>query len=130
MIPGTVSICRVSDGTIRIAIKDGLSRATFVEAIMTPEAFGNAVTGLAEQDAELEVRGLQYVGKRKITEKRQINCPLSAWSERTKLSLWLFNHAQEDGWILNTSLGAQDSVRRTAHDCVLHYSVYKYVEEP
>jgi hypothetical protein len=131
MIPGTVSIHRRSDDTVCVEIRDELSRTKFVEATMTMEAFAYAVTGLAERPAELEVRGLENVGKRKIGEKRQIACPLRSWSTRLKLEQWLAKHAQEDGWILNTSLGSQDSVQDSMGDgCVLNYSVYKYVEEP
>jgi len=129
MIPGTVSIGRVSDGLIRIEIRDELSRARFVEASMSPEAFANAVTGLAAQDAELEVRGLEYVGKRKVTEQRQIVCPLE-WRARHEYEQWLIENAPVDGWILDTYLGAQDSVKSSDDGgCILRYSVYKYVEE-
>jgi len=131
MIPGTVSIGRWSDGTIRIEIRDELSRVKFVSATMSPEAFAHAVTGLAEQDAELEVHGLEYVGKRKVTEKRQIACPLE-WRSKDEYTQWLIQNAQEDGWILNTHLGSQDSVtsNEDGKGCVLRYNVYKYVEEP
>jgi len=129
MIPGTISISRWNEGTIHVEVRDVLSRAKFVEATMSPKAFANAVTGLAEQVAELEVRGLEYVGKRKVTEKRQIVCPLE-WQSKDEYTQWLIQNAQEDGWILNTYLGSQDSVQYGAvtAGCVLNYSVFKYVE--
>lgn len=126
---GSVSIRRCSDGTIRLRIEDELSRIAFVEAVMLPEDFASAVTGLAFQEAEIHVHGLEYVGKQEVREDRTINCPLSYYTERESLEAWLENNGKEPGWIVDSSLCSIDSITDRRDDgCTLHYSVVKYVE--
>lgn len=121
-----VSISHSSDGFIRIRIRDESSRIEFAEIALTPEHFGNAVTGLSEQDGELEVRGLEWVGKTVVTENREIECPLSSYN-RGELEEWLRENGQEEGWLLGTYLGSQSSVGWKGDKTILRYSVTKYV---
>jgi hypothetical protein len=122
-----VTITRSSSDVIRIVIRDETSFTTFVELEMKPEEFAMAVTGLSYRPAEMKVRGLEHVGKTRINEKRQIVCPLKTYDKEI-LVAWLEDHAQEDGWILNTYLGSQNSISRNKDgETVLNYSVTKYV---
>ena len=121
-----VTISRCSDDTIRIRFEDIASSIEFAEVTMTPEAFGSAITGLSSQDAELEVRGLQFVGKQRINELRQIECPLKTY-DRKEMENWLRDNAQEDGWMVNTYLGSQSSIKHKDGKTILNYSVTKYV---
>lgn len=120
-----VSINRSSDDKVRISFRDEASGIEFAEVAMTIEAFGNAITGLSAQSAALEVRGLQWVGKQRVTEERTIECPLDTYN-RDELSAWLRDNAQEDGWLVNTYLGSQGSISRQGSKTVLRYSVTKY----
>ena len=121
-----VTISRSSDDLIRIRFRDEASGIEFAEVAMTPENFGYAITNLAEQVGDLEVRGLAYVGKKCVTEPRQIECPLNTYS-REKLQVWLKSNAQEDGWVLDSYLGSQSSVDRKSGKIVLNYRVTKYI---
>jgi len=121
-----VTISRCSDDTIRISFEDVASGIKFAEVSMTPEAFGNAVTGFSNQDANLEVRGLAFVGKQRITESRQIECPVDSY-DRKVLESWLRENAQEDGWLVSTYLGSQSSIKRKDGRTILNYTVTKYV---
>lgn len=123
-----VTVSRSSDDLIRIRFRDEASGIQFAEARMTLEEFALAVTGLAEREAELEVTGLQYVGKRRVTEQRSIVCPLDAYN-KDKLEEWLKENAQEEGWLLNSYLGSQGSVSTRDGVTILRYSVTKYVDE-
>ena len=123
-----VTISRCSDDTVRIRFRDVASNIEFAEAIMTPEAFGYAITGLSEMEADLRVSGLQNVGKKRIVEQRQIDCPLKTF-RKEELRAWLRENAQEEGWILNDYLGSQNSVSYPDGKTLLRYSVTKYVEE-
>jgi DNA helicase TIP49 (TBP-interacting protein) len=122
-----VSISRGSDDKVRIRIRDVESSIEFAEVALTMESYGYVITGLSEQEAELEVRGLQWVGKRNVTEQRIIECPLNSYN-RDELRAWLRENAQENGWMLSDYLGSQDSVTRKGDKTILRYSVTKYVD--
>jgi len=122
-----VTISRASDDMVRIRIRDEVSGIDFAEVSLTVEAYGYAVAGLSEQPGELEVRGLQWVGKKRITEQRQILCPLDTYN-RDALEAWLRDNGKEDGWLVSTYLGSQKSVSRAAGGVLLNYSVTKYVD--
>lgn len=122
-----VSINRRSDKKICIYIEDNASGIKFVEAIMNPEEFANAVTGLAYQEATGNVKGLEYVGKKRIREDRSVECPLDTY-DKEKLQAWLKENCQEDDWLLDTYLGSQSSVSWKNGKTILNYAVIKYVE--
>jgi hypothetical protein len=121
-----VTISRGSDGMVRIRFRDDTSGIEFAEVAMTPENFGYAITNLAEREGELEIRGLEWVGKQRVTERRQIECPLNSY-DREKLSEWLNTYAQEEGWLLDSYLGSQSSVNWKGGKTILNYSVTKYI---
>lgn len=126
-----VTISRVSYHDcekVVISIDDVSSGIQFAELELSAEAFGLAITGLSYREADLTVRGLQYIGKRRVTEKRTIECPLTTY-DRTKLESWLRENAQEEGWIVNNYLGSQTSVSYKEGKTFLNYSVTKYVDE-
>ena len=123
----SVSISRSSDNNVRIRIRDEASRVEFAVITLTVEAFGYAVTGLSEQLGDLEVRGLEFIGRKKVIEKRQIVCPIGTY-KKEELSAWLRENAKEDGWIINDYLWSQDSVSRGSGGTLLRYNVIKYVD--
>ena len=74
------------------------------------------------------MRGLEHVGKKKVTEPRTAIAPKSIPSHsRDELRAWLQENRQEDGWIIDSYLGSQNSVTRDQGETVLRYSVFKYV---
>lgn len=123
-----VTISRGSDEVVRIRITDEVSRVEFAVLSMTVEQYGYAITGLSGQLVDLKVRGLEYVGKRRITEPRKIVCPLDTFS-KAELSQWLRENAQEDGWLLSDYLGSQNSIVRRNGATELNYTVTKYIDE-
>lgn len=123
-----VTISRNSNDEVYIFIKDVASGSVFAEVCMSVENYGYLVTGLAAQEGELRVRDLEFVGKKKIIEQRQKVCPLDTYS-RPILEEWLKNNAKEEGWTVNTYLGGQKSICEYNGSKLLHYSVYKYVDE-
>lgn len=123
-----VTISRASDDRVRIRITDEASRIEFAVLSMTVEQYGYAITGLSGQMAELEVRGLEHVGKKRITQPRRATCPLETY-DKDALSKWLLDNCQEEGWIISTYLGAQNSIDRRGGITVLNYTVTKYVDE-
>lgn len=120
-----VGISRTSRDEIHIRVQDKTSRAQFVDVCMTPADFTMAITGLYGVEATAEVRGLDVVGKKKITENRSIECPLTSYDKKA-LGAWLEEHGKEDGWEVNTYLGSQTSVTHLNGKTILNYSVTRY----
>ena len=113
--------------SICIRLQDEDSHITFFEGDMTASDFALAITGLSSLPIDSEVSGLEFIGKKKIQEKRQIICPLT---ESSKIQGWLHENCQEEGWILNPYLGSQRSKKYLGEKGYeLNYSVFKYVEE-
>ena len=107
---------------------DETSRLQFFEGQMTLQEFASAVTGLGYQTIIADIRGLEYIGKEKVTESREA-VYLGRCYDRENLEKWLVENAQEEGWILNASLGSQSSVSYNKDgNTVLCYSVTKYIE--
>lgn len=123
-----VTISRSSDDKVRICFTDAASGIEFAEVAMELEAYAQAITGLAYVEGDLEVRGLEWVGKRRITERREVVCPLKTYDIK-KLSEWLRDNAQEDGWLVSSYLGSQSSIQHTGEGTLLRYSVTKYVAD-
>lgn len=126
-IRASVSISRSSDGLIRIRIRDREAVQEFLEVKMTPECFGEAITGLSDVEASAEARHLERVGKRRIREARCIECPFVSYS-KDELRAWLLENAQEEGWALDPYLGSQHSISREGTKLFLNYAVFKYVD--
>lgn len=124
-----VSITRDSRDAIRISFQDEASNIRFVSVSMTPHDFAMAVTGLSHVEAKATVCGLRNVGLKKISQKRQAECPLTN-SDRKELTQWLLDNCQEDGWTINGYLGSQGSVGHyDGGSRTLNYSVYRYADE-
>jgi 2-keto-4-pentenoate hydratase/2-oxohepta-3-ene-1,7-dioic acid hydratase in catechol pathway len=122
-----VTISRASDDLIRIKFQDCNSRIEFAEVAMSAADFANALTGLAHQEADLKVRGLNNVGKVLVSEKRKITC-LGSNYDRKYLKEWLRDNAKEEGWLVDDYLGSQGSVAYHNGETILNYWVYKYVD--
>ena len=123
-----LSISRPSSGGINIRIKDDLSHIEFVDASISLEEFAEAVTGLSSRNMVVEVRGLEFVGKKNVTEKRSVMCPIDTY-DKNVLKAWLCDNVKEDGWVVNTYLGGQSSVGRNKEgELLLNYSVSKFIE--
>lgn len=126
-----ITISRPSYGTdkkaISICLADRASGIEFFDGEISLEEFSEALTGLSDRSVEAEVRGLEYIGKKRVTESREILCPLKSY-DRKEFEAWLEENAQEEGWILSTHLGSQKSITHNKDDVLLRYSVTKYVE--
>lgn len=131
-IPCAITISKPQGGMrepcITVNIEDQISGIHFVEASFTLSAFMEALTGLGSVKGNAEVFGLEFVGLKRVSEDRTINCPLSVYDGREKLEQWLEQNGQEEGWLVSTYLGSKTSVRHAENGCILRYSVTKYVQ--
>lgn len=127
---GTISISRNSNDLINIRIKDDPSRTEFIDVEMSMEDFAHAITGLSGVAVEGEVRGLDRIGKERVRESRSVLQPKELTHKpREKTVEWLKANCQEEGWILDTHLGSQGSLKSDGiGNTTINYSVYKYVD--
>ena len=121
------SISRTSDDLVNIRVKDKLSAVEFISASMELQDYARLITGQAYIPAKAELRGLEYVGKQVQREVRSVVCPLNTYSTEN-IKKWFIANCQEDGWILDTYLGSQNSISPGYGNCVINYSVYRYIE--
>lgn len=124
----TVTITRASDDTFRIVVRDEASNICFVKLTMQPADFAMAISSLAERPAEMEVCGLQHVGRRLVVEHREILCPIKTY-DKSALQAWLADNAQDDGWVVRTNLKSQGSVEHRPDGTLLRYTAWKYVDD-
>lgn len=123
----TVSISKSSRGYVSIYLKDTKSRTRFVSVEMSQEEFANALFGLADCDASYSVVGLDNLGKDRVNERRSVLYTGEPTHDRDRLSRWIDDNCQEEGWLVSNYLGSQGSVERVNGSVYLHYSVVKYV---
>lgn len=126
-IKGKLSISRNSNDIINIRLDDVNSKTEFVSVDVTPEDFAYALTGLARQDVSITVRDLELVGKRRIVESRQATTTLKSYKIDDYVK-WLEENCQEDGWILDTYLGSQNSIVYKNDSVIINYTVVRYEE--
>lgn len=133
-IKATFSVSRCSDGTISIRIVDENSGIEFVDASISPASFGEAITGLSSRPFSVcEVRGLEYIGKTRVTERRTKEFPGQTY-DRQVLEKMIEGHCQEEGWLVSSYLGSQHSISygKDADGKPItrvRYSVTKYVDQ-
>jgi len=125
---GLITITRNSNDEVNIRLKDSASRTEFVDVSLSLRDYALLLTGLSHVEVAGEVRGLDKVGKTRVTERRSITCPIESHDKKA-LTQWLIDNCQEDGWQLDSYLGSQGSVVYKDGVTVLNYSVTKYVEE-
>jgi len=122
-----ISFARGSDDKIRIYVQDNTSHIQFLEIELDYESFAKALTGLHGVHCKSKTNGLEYIGKKRITELRSVVCPLDTY-DREIFRNWLKDNCQEEGWLLSTYLGSQTSIIYADGKTILNYSVSKYVE--
>lgn len=127
-IKALLTICRDSNDTVRVRAQDQASRVQFVEFHLTLEDFAKLLTNQSHISCEGEVRGLDVVGKTKVTEPRSVTAP-SNMSGRMALSEWLKSTYKEDGWFVDAHLNSQTSITHThGKGDILNFRVYKFVD--
>jgi len=125
---GSITISRRSDDIVEVSLRDNISRTVFAKFQMDLASLGMAITGLGEVQGNLVTNGLENVGKVKVTEQRSVVCP-HKYFKRGVFESWLEENCHEEGWILNTYLGSQNSTRGCDEGTILNYSVTKYVQQ-
>lgn len=129
---GRVSSGSVDDGYIALEITDPISGIQFLTVNIPFARFGSMVVNGPSSHCEAELRGLEYIGMKRVMERRQIiapDVPSDVYPKSRFYSKWLEENAQEEGWLVNTYLGSQGSIQTDYRTGVttLHYGVTKFV---
>lgn len=99
-IRGAITIGRHSDQAIHIDIKDEGSGTNFVEITMSPADFATCLTGLYTTDVDVQVRGLEKVGK--IREYKTESIPRAhfgnVYEAKPELIREVLSGYEVDGW--------------------------------
>ena len=132
IIDGSMTISRVSSGRgdyISLTLRDEESRTTFATVKMDAATLGKVITGLSEQKVEIEVKGLDRVGKVRVVEPRILSVPGRIYSKEP-LEALVEKTCQEEGWIVDSYLGSKSSVTHPDDNTTLiHYKVYRYEDK-
>jgi hypothetical protein len=125
IINGRMGLSRRSDDKICIEVEDEASGVKFLVAEIEPYDFAQLITGLHGVKAQCHVKGLDFVGRKKVREARSVICGIDSYNN-DKLREWLLENCQEEGWIIDSYLGSQNSISRCHEGTRLNYSVYRY----
>lgn len=123
---GNMSITRNNRNEIKVEVMDDSSRNRFVTVSMSAEDLTMMLTGLSMVEVNFEVKGLENVGKKRLSEKRSVQYNGKEYNKKI-LQAWLIENCQEEGWSLDPYLGSQSSIQYGKDFVSLNYSVYKFV---
>ena len=98
-INGKLTISRVhstqSEDWIEVFLEDESSGIQFADVHIGLEEFSKAITGLGSRPCEIEVRGLDLVGKKLETKIHTVIFPIE---RTTKMTEDVFSRFEQDGW--------------------------------
>lgn len=108
-LKGSITIL-IDEEETTIEIMDELSRITFVEVKLTPQQLSAALSRLCNIDCEIDVMGLDRVGKKHEHDKLEFEITDSLRSSRNeKLLQHIAQSKLSDGWIAESYFGSKDS---------------------
>ncbi len=110
-IEGNLTIL-VSSERIEISVRDRNAGVKFLSTVINPETFCSMLGRLAEVPVELEVKGLQKVGKTMEIDTLEFCMPSHSYEEQKTVATTEAIKACPDGWIPDTYFGSQDSFFR------------------
>lgn len=117
------------DSKINIQVRDLKSRSVFIEVSMNMDNFADAITGRGEVECSFKTNNLENVGKRKETKRISVKMPGKRYchtqDEREELAL---EHTPK-GWQPSFYFGSKDSFSYSGDDTIMHFDVFRYVDE-
>jgi len=127
----TISRPMYGDGreAISIKVKDSASRTSFLEVEIGMADFAKCLTGCAEIECDISVKGLCYVGMTKETKTIDILCPSGLYGEAQEEAATLLARKHEiDGWICDGYWRNQKSFFQKNGETWAMASFYRYVD--
>lgn len=127
---------------IRIVIEDSASHVQFIELEVPLASFAEALTGLSGVEAPMTIRGLHNVGKRRVVEsvtfdlsEEYLKSKDIKTYDKEKIRQLLKEDPdkmfQREGWVLDTYLGSQSSIRYIGDALKVNtsYTTFKEIEK-
>lgn len=113
---------------IRIEVRDQNSRISFLSIKIGLEDFARALTGQWAIPVDLEVQGLEYVGKVKETKPLVIEMPQDTWKEK-ELAEKLAIAQTDEGWRPSLYFDSQSSFFTKDGKRYAQTHQYRYVKQ-
>jgi len=127
----TISRYQGDGGGIHIRVKDEEAGIEFLDLEVSLEEFANALTGMGMVPANMEVRGIENVGKR--IERMTFTFPLpeyTTYKDRKRIAAQVAQEVAPEGWTASSYFGSQESFF-TGEDGLIHArtSLYRWVDK-
>ena len=108
-LEGRISVLINRDGTT-IEVEDENANAMFLKITLTPEQLSAALSRQKAVECEIEVRGLEKIGKKHENKRFEFEIPSDLASSRNENELQkLAQSLLSDGWIAERYFSSQDS---------------------
>ena len=122
----------VSGEHTRIEIEDANGHIRFLEIVLTPEQFSRALGREAYVDCELEVRGLEKVGKQHEHKTFEFELPegMSQYSRDDKELQKIAQSKLSDGWIADSYFSSQNTFFEVDGKEWARCSIRRWVDKP
>lgn len=118
--------------TVHLTITDIASGTEFLEIEMTLEQYGFLCASRSSLKADVDVVGLDRIGKKMLVERREVHAPELPYSSGNEnYALWLDANFKEEGWTRDRYLGSRNSVRPVQGvkgQVILSFHVRKWVD--
>ena len=112
-IKGKITISRVTSNTegsyVEVRFQDDGASIEFAIAKLTMEQFAQAITGRGYVDCEIEVRGLDLVGKKMEHATIEFPIPKADYKHRKESATKAAAAYIPEGWVLSDSFSSQGS---------------------
>lgn len=132
-IKGSITLSRVncshSDDYISIRLEDEAARITFAEVKLGLTGFAHMLTGLSGVECDIEVSGLENVGK--IKERKQASFELpegTKFTEERTAALAVLAEIN-DGWTYSTYLGSQNTFYSDGDKCFFRTWAARWIDK-
>jgi hypothetical protein len=108
-LEGKITVLISRDET-KIMVKDPIANVTFLTVILTPEQLSEALSRQSHTDCEIEVFGLDKIGKKHENKTFEFEIPCELASSKHEEELRKIAQRQlVDGWTAQGYFGSQDS---------------------
>lgn len=127
----TISRWHSSDrDTIHITFVDEDACIEFAEATLTPEQFALAITGTGHTDCDMEVRGLDRVGKKMEHDSLEFPLGVTSYDKNAKeVAAKKSREACPEGWKLDAYFGSQGSFFQRDGETWARCTIRRWVEK-
>jgi len=129
-IKGQITISRPyggSDSYINITIEDDTSNIEFVDLEIGLKEFAEALTGMSNQKCDIELRGLENLGKKHEHDVIEFPMPEVEWGKRDSVAFEEAKKHVPDGWEVSSYFGSQTSFFFKEDKKFARANIFRYV---